>query len=1216
MKKHQEILPKLEGHGGCFAAGTFVLTPEGKKPVSVVMPGDIVLAFDDRGNIFEKKVCRVFSHERQEVFCYHFWGGRHLTATPNHLVLNQYNAFVCIDSLTQEDGIIDKKGHVRPFLYKTVCERQTVYNLLVEDLHTFIANDLCVHNGGLDLSVLPPLAGSGGGGKGGGGSSFREDPNTLQASTTARILEVLSCGPIEGLVDGAKSVYLDQTPIMNKDGSLNFQGVDFEFRNGEQDQSVIKGFESVRTEYSVGVEITQKNPVVRKIKLTSETAIIIRLNFPKGLSWNNTAANALVKDSVAFTIEFSYDGGPYKMAAKNLVIDGKTTSPYEQAFYFELEKAGEVDIRITRLTADSDEATRYNDSAWSGYTLVSGYALNYPGMALMGYVVNSEGFGSSIPSRICHVRGLIVDVPSNYDPEKRTYSGIWDGTFKKAYTNNPAWFLWWLLNDEHNGLGGLVPDWALAFTKTDLYEIAKYCDGLVPDGYGGLEPRFTFNAQIVQAQNALEFLRLICSTCLLQVYWSNQGISFSQERKKEVSRVFSKANVIDGMFQYDQVDLASRHSVFAVSYNDMTNFGKAETEVVEDRELIGKIGVKKHAVSLVGCTSRGQARRIAKHLLFLEKLSDFMISFKIGLAECDIVPGEIVGVFDRDFMGADLAGRIKEYRDNVLVLDREADFSDGSDYYVYLTLADGLPQKIAVENPRKKTDTITLLEKPKTAPVKAAVFGLFSAKINPQECMVLGIADNGDNTFTVTVMQYDSRIFDMVENNLFLPKPPTSVLPTGPLPAPGDFSVQEYIYAESSAIKAGAIFSWKKPDDVRISFFEIWMQTPISNGFEKYGMVSAASIDIKDVIKGEYIFRIRSISGIGAKSVWAEYKVYLYGLDQPLPDVTGFTTMFKAGRLYLTWNEVDDLRSFKYELRMGESWEEGFTVAKTALTEYPVISDGTYFIKAVFQKGESQNPAVLEVEGAGSLQQNVIAVIDEAKDGWDGDKEYFTVLENRLFLMSGADFYGIADLYAEENVYMAGYTGEEAVYGLLPEKDVLLSSNHVCNIVFKIKAYAVNKNADFYSIDDIYSAEDIYGLVDRGWNVQIEMQKRKDSVWEENWYLFTPGEYLGDGFRFRLRVKGAPDTYVFVEEFQVSVDVPDRREHYKNIFVPADGLAFSFDRPFNAPPTIVATILQASGREDVIIEDELVTKEGFFVRVADKEGLPVEKYVNFLCEGY
>lgn len=1215
MKNHLQKLPLLSGHKGCFAAGVKVLAESGEKSVCELQKGERVYAFDDTGKFYLKRISEIFVHDGQEVWEYRFWGGKTLLATPNHLVLNQYNAFVCIDSLTKEDGIIDKKGHVRPFLGKAFAGRQRVYNLLVEDLHTFVAGDLCVHNGGLDLSCLPLLAGEKGG-KGGGGSFFREDPNTLQANVTARLLEVISCGPIEGLVDGAKSVYLDNTPVMNKDGSLNFQGVNFEFRNGEPDQDVIKGFESVRTEFSVGAEIKKESPVIRKIKLTVETAVILRLNFPKGLAWNNVNANALVQDEVSFKVEFSYDNGPYVTAAEKLTVKGKTTSPYEESFYFSLEKAGEVDVRITRLTPDAEEATRYNQSVFSGYTLISGYALNYPGMAIMGYTVNSEGFGSNIPARICHVKGLIVDVPANYDPEKRTYQGIWDGTFKKAYTNNPAWFIWWLLNDDHNGLGGLIPDWALSFTKTDLYEIAKYCDGLVPDGYGGFEPRFTFNAQIVQAQNALEFLRLICSSCLMQVYWSNQAISFSQERKKNVSRVFSKANVIDGVFQYDQVDLASRHSVFAVSYNDMTNFGKAEIEVAEDRELIEKIGVKKHAVSLIGCTSRGQARRIARHLLFLEKLSDFMISFKIGLAECDILPGQIVGIFDRDFMGADLAGRIKSYKDNVLVLDREAEFSAGSEYFVYLTLADGLPQKIAVENPQKKTDTVILLEKPKTPPVTGAVFGLFSAKINPQECMVLGIADNGDNTFTVTVMQYDSRIFDMVENNLFLPKPPTSVLPVGPVPAPKEFTVQEYIYAQSSEIKGGAIFSWKKPDDVRISSFEILVQTPNSNGFERFGFVFASSVDIKDVIKGEYVFKIRSVSGIGAKSSWVEYKVFLYGLDQPLPDVTGFTTMFKAGRLYLTWDEVNDLRNFKYEIRLGTSWEEGFTAAKTALTEYPVISDGTYFIKAVFQKGESKNPAVLEVEGAGSLQQNVIAEIDEAKDRWDGDRKDFVLLDNKLLLAKGADFYGIYDLWQEENVYMAGYAGEEGVYALLPQKDILLSSNHLCNIVFFVKAYAVSKNADFYSIDDIYAADDIYGLVDRDWNVQVQMQKRKDGIWEKDWYVFTPGEYLGDGFRFRVKVTGAKDTYVFLEEFQVKADVPDRREHYKNVRVPKDGLAFSFDRPFNAPPTVVATILQASGREDVIIEDDLVTKEGFFVRVADKEGLAVEKYVNFLCEGY
>ncbi len=1216
MRNHLQYLSKLEGHKGCFGASTLVLTPHGKKPICLIEAGDIVIAFDDRGRMYEKKVLEIHKHENQETFCYSFWGGIDLIATPNHFVLNQYGTFACIGTLTNDDGIVDKRGHVRPFMRKMKAGVQTVYNLTVEEMHTFIANDLCVHNGGLDMSELPCLAGNKGGKGGGGSIPFREDPNTLQANTTARILEVISCGPIHGLVDGAKSVYLEGTPVQNKDGSINFRGISFDFRPGTFEQEIIKGFETIRTEYSVGVEIKKKFPVVRKIKLADETAIVIRLSFPRGLAYQNTGANALTGTSVSFNIEFSYDNGPYKTVARNLTVQGKTSSAYERSFYFGLEKASEVDIRITRITEDGDSALMYNDSSFSGYTLCSGYKLNYPGAALMAYTINAQEFGTNLPSRVVHVKGLIVDVPSNYNPETRKYAGLWDGTFKKAYTNNPAWFLWWILHDDYNGLGGIIPDWAMHFTKTDLYEIAKYCDELVPDGFGGYEPRFTFNAQIMEAQNALEFLRLICSTCNVQVFWSAQNITFSQERKKDIARIFNKSNVINGEFEYSQVDLASRHSVFAVSYNDMSNLGKANTEVVEDRELIGKIGIKKHSVSLVGCTSRGQARRIAKHLLFLEKLCDFTISFKIGLAECDILPGQLIGIFDKDFINADIAGRIKHYEDKKLVLDRKIEFLSAYEYYIYLTLSDGLPQRISIINPGKKTDTVSLAAAPKLEPVKGAVFGIFSTQVNPQEYMVLGISDNGDNTFTVNAMQYDQRIFKMVEENLVLPKPPTSLFPSGPVLPPSNFSVLEYLYGESGQIKAGAIFSYEKPNDARILYFEIEIQNPVSEVFESYGLYSGNSFDIKDVIKGEYRFRIRSVTGIGIKSVFAEYNCYLYGMEQPFPDVTGFTTVYKAGKLYLVWDEVTDLRNFKYEVRLGNTWEDSFRVTQTVLTETPVISDGTYFIKAVFQNAQSVNAASLEVEGSSFLQQNVIAEVDEAEDFWNGTKNGLDVIRNMLVLSSGADFYAIPDLYEENDVYLYHYTGKESIYELLPEKDITLSSNHLCNIIFQIKAFAVNRNADIYSIRDIYAVDDIYGLIYSGWFVKVDIQTRKNGVWAENWTEVLAGEYFGDGFRFRLRVKGSSDTVVFVKEFKVSVDVPDRREHYKNVLVPQNGLNFVFDRAFNAPPTVVATILQATGNEDVIIEDDLVSKQGFFVRVANKQGEPVEKYINFLCEGY
>lgn len=1216
MENHLHILPKLEGHGGCFASFVFVLCENGKKPISLVQTGDFVIAFDDRGVLHKAKVLEKICHENQEVWIYSFWGGKSLVCTPNHLVLNQYGAFVTVHSLEKEDCVCDKHMHLRPFLSKERLPNQTVYNLVVENFHTFVANDLCVHNGGINLFDLPPLEGRKGGKGGGGSAPFTEAPNTLQSNSLAKMLELVSAGPVWGLVDGAKSIFFDKTPLQNKDGSYNFSGVQWEFRNGEEDQEIIKGFETIRTEVSVGAEITKQNPAVRRIVLSGETGINLRLSLPRGLMRQDPNSNSLVGDYVDIVAEFSYNNGPYKQVG-TYHIEGKTDSAFEETFYAPLEQADFVDIRLSRVQEDSNTALLQNATSWSAYTLLSGYKLNYPGMAVVSYFVNARDFANQIPSRTLHVRGLILEVPSNYNPETRTYSGIWDGTFKNAYSNNPAWVLWYLLTNGENGLGEDVPEWALALTKPSLYKIARYCDEPVSDGYGGFEPRFTFNGQLVEQKNALEYLRLIVSSFNVMVFYSNQSIHFTQQCPQDRARIFNKANVIDGEFLYAEADLSSMHTVVSCSFNNNDNFGISETEVAEDPEGILERGIVKKDIQLIGCTSRGQAKRIARHTLLLEKLSQFTLTFKIGLAECDILPGQIIGIYDEDFAECHYAGRIRSWKKNGVVLDRPFVFEKDREYFLELTLSDGTLDKIKIINPNRETAELVLEREPKTVLANCAVYGIWSNSLVPQEYMVLSVAEESKVSFSVCAVKYDQRIFDMVEKDIVLPKPPESTIPSGPLPCPSDLNVREYIYALQQKVYSGALFSWKAPDDIRVAFYEVQIKSPLSPIFEEYGLQSTVSLDIKDTIKGLYVFRVRAVSALGLKSVWAEYSHFMLGLEQPLPDVTGFSTVYKSGKLYFVWDEVTDLRSFSYEIRMGLSWEEGMKICTTKLLEYPVRTDGTYFIKAVFGEAESVNPDTLEVEGVGQLVQNVIARFDERADNWNGSKDDFWVTENNdLLLATGCDFWKVEDLWTEEDIYFAGYSGEEGIYYPKEEKDITLAVNYLCNVVYRIKGYAVSRNGDFYNIADIWTCEDIYGLVDRGWYIKVDILLRRNGVWEQNWKELNAGEYLADGFRFRLRAKADKDTLVYIEEFKVSVDVPDRREYYKNVFIPEEGLLFQFKIPFNAAPTVVATILDATGNEDVVLEDSLVTKESVFIRVADKQGQPAEKFINFLAEGY
>lgn len=1068
--------------------------------------------------------------------------------------------------------------------------------------------------------MIKKLYGEKGGKGGGGGSSFYEAPNTVQSVTTAKLLEAISCGEIVGLVDGAKSIYLDETPLQNADGTYNFKGVTWQTRNGTADQDIIKGFETLNTEVPVGVEITKNQPVIRTIKTKDIKGITIKVGFPAGLSYLNTIANNLGGTAVDLQVWIAYDGNPY-IKIGDLHVEEKTTSPYERAYYFPIQESEEINLKIVRVTEDSQNTNLQNRTNFNGYTLHSGYSLNYPHTALIGFTVNAKEFGSNLPNRFLHVRGLIMEVPSNYDPVNRTYSGIWDGTFKRAYTNNPAWFLWWILTDKINGVGGDIPKWAISQSKWDLYEIAKRCDELVDNGRGGLEPRFTFNAWITDRKKVFEYLALICGTCSTLCYWNNNSIGFSQDRPQDIERVFNNSNVIDGKFCYSQTSLQSQHTVARCAWHNPDDFCKATYEVVEDVDGIYKHGVVELDMALLGCTSRGQAHRAGAFALYSEKYENKTVAFKISLENATIRIGEIIGISDSQYQGINYSGRVRKVDGKTVYLDRAIDFVGGVDYQIIIMLADGTSQKVGVVNPLKTTNAIEITENLRTHVISGAVFALVSTELVPQEYRVLDIQEEEETVFSVFAVKYDKRKYDYIEKGYVLPDEPESLIPSGKLRQPINLDVKEYLYQQSNGnILSACVFSWQAPNDPRIKYYEVRFKLPDDTVYQELGFTSALSVDIKDLARGWYVFEVRGISDLGLKSDWAVIQYEVLGMELPLPDVTGLTTVYKDNRINLVWDEVKDIRPFKYQVRKGLDWKTAMIIGKTTSRIFQISSNGIYQVKAVFQKAESRNPAVIEVEtvtGEG-LTGNVIARIDERSDGWDGVYSDFWKLSNGDLLLTtgGSDFYGVQNFYGQQDFYWNTYNGGEAVYEVAEEKEILLSSNNICNIGIEFDALAISKQAGFYEILDFYNNTNFYGVVDGGdWYLKVDIKVRKDGVWGE-WQEFYPSDYVGDGFKFRFRAKATENITLFIKQFKASVDVPDRREYWKNIFIPADGLQLNFEPPFNGVPAIVATIIQATGQEDVLIEDELIDKNGAFIRVVDKQGQNVEKYLNILAEGY
>jgi len=391
------------------------------------------------------------------------------------------------------------------------------------------------------------IIGAGGGGKGGGGSArvAQEAPDSLRSKAYARVVDLISEGEIEGLVDGLQSVYLDDTPIQNPDGSTNFSGVTLETRNGSQQQSYVPGFSSVENEVVVGVEVKASQPVVRSITDPDVDAVRVKVSVPQ-LTNQDTTNGDLNGSTVNFAIDRQVNGGGF-VEMINDTISGKTTTKYQRSYYVPLAGSGPWDIRVRRITADSTSSAVQNKTFVESYTEVVESKLRYPNSALVALRVDASQF-SSIPRRSYDMKLLRVRVPVNYDPATRAYSGVWNGTFKIAWTDNPAWCFYDLVSSTRYGLGGYIPE--AQVDKWALYRVAQYCDQLVPNGLGGFEPRFTCNLYLQTREQAYKVVQDMASIFRGMVYWSGGAITVTQDAPADPVYQFAPSNVVDGEFAY------------------------------------------------------------------------------------------------------------------------------------------------------------------------------------------------------------------------------------------------------------------------------------------------------------------------------------------------------------------------------------------------------------------------------------------------------------------------------------------------------------------------------------------------------------------------------------------------------------------------------------------------------------------------------------------
>ena len=736
-------------------------------------------------------------------------------------------------------------------------------------------------------------------GKSSGGSTPRPSSptvadDTLSSRSSARVLCLIGEGEIAGAEgDLLKSVYLDRTPIMNPDGSLNFEGCEVDFRFGTVDQSPMSGFDSTETETAVGVEVKVATGAVTRT-LTNESAnrVRVRIVVPY-LSFTHEDTGNVDESAIEFSIGISTQGGAYVEHPTG--IYGKCTSPYEKNYIFDLSTTGPWNIRVTRTTPDTDVWFEKKGVIFQAFTGIVDNKFAYPYSALLGVKFDASKF-QSLPSIGFRGRGIKMQVPSNYDPVTREYDGFWDGTFSATqYTNNPAWVYYNILTNPRYGCGK-----AIAADQVDiysLYAIGQYCDELVSDGLGGEEPRFTCNAYIQTRGEAYSVLGSLASVFRGVVYWSEGMAIAVQDRPADPVRLYTEANVIqetdeDGnitkpCFSYSGTARRARHTVAIVSYSDPDDFFNTKVEYVEDQESIIRYGYREIEITAFGCASRGQAQRVGRWTLLAEKEQTETVTFSVATEGLLVRPYEIVTIADPLKIGRRMGGRISEATTTTVTLDAPLVLESGKTYTLSVMDSTGTAVERTVTTSPGTVSSLTVSATFGFTPQAESVWIVSTETFAPSQYRIIGITENEDGSYQLVGLLHQagrqigeyvegagggtitiSSRFDSIDND-------TQVVPdtSTPLVSPSVSTVDpDSIFPR--AIGALLKISWGLPlnssgvTDSTIASYKIQYRLSGAVAWVDGGSSSTNSIDIPGVAIGEYEARISAVDIYQRSSAW------------------------------------------------------------------------------------------------------------------------------------------------------------------------------------------------------------------------------------------------------------------------------------------------------------------------------------------------------------
>lgn len=1065
-------------------------------------------------------------------------------------------------------------------------------------------------------------SGGGGGGKGGGGGDARaatEAPDSLRSRAYARVIDAISEGEIEGLVDGLKSIYLDDTPVMAADGAVNFPGLWYTARNGTQAQLPVPGFPAAESEQAVAVELKAAAPVVRALSNAALSAVRVTVSVPQ-LSYQDMSNGGITGTSVAIAIDIDNNGGGWQEVVAD-TISGKTMSRYQRSYRIDLPSPGPWQLRVRRLTADSTQSNLQNKTFFDSYTEIIDVNLAYPNTALVALQIDAANF-QRIPRRGYDIRGLKLRVPVNYDPVNRTYSGVWNGAFKVAWTDNPAWCFYDLITSERYGLGGYID--AAQVDKWALYEIARYCDELVPDGFGGMEPRFTCNLYLQTRQEAYAVLQQMAAIFRGMVWWTQGALTCSQDRPSDPVALFTAANVVDGAFQYSGASARARHTVALVAWNDPADMYRQKVEYVEDRDGIARYGVRETEIVAVGCASRGQAHRLGRWLLYTERMESETVTFRCGLEGVYLYPGAVIAVQDPFRSGRRNGGRIVSATAGAITLDAPVTIAAGVPHELSVMLPDGTVETRTVTT-TGNTDTLAVAPDFSAVPQTHSVWVLAAADLKPTLWRVVSVTEVDGHQAEVTALAHHPGKYDAIERDLVLePIPVTSLA----LVAPQNVRIVESLYLSGPGIVgARATISW----DIVPTAARYEVAWRIDDDNPGVATAVSASFDIDGIRPGLLTVSVRAIDHLGRYSQATTLTQAVYGKSAPPAQVTGLSLTAIGGQAHLSWHaspDLDVLTGGAMRIRhtpamTGAVWDAAIDIATSipgsATTAVLPLLAGTYLAKWVDSSGnESVEPTIITTDAPNILALNVVEDVIEHPD-WAGQK-------TNTYVSDGAIRLDSADTIAQRTDPVSSWPmlsllGGVAASGNYASPTIVdMGEVHTARLTAMLDAHGLDMSdtigtrAGHVSDWPMVSGGQVTDVAAR-----LEVSTTPDDpgaspAWS-SWQPLVVGDYAARAFRFRLVLESGSATHnIAVSACRVTVDMPDRIVQAEGVVSGMGVKHIDFTPPFIALKALTITAEDMQTGDYYTISGK--SASGFDIAFFNSSAAPVSRRFDWLAKGY